>query len=145
VDDAGLVRRCERVSDLDADLKGLVERELAAGEAVREGLPVQILHHEVIGAVLLTDVVECADVRVGQRRDCTRFTLEPLPGGRVVGQLRREHLEGDGAVQARISRTVDLPHAARTSRADDFVGAKPSTRLKGHRCARHYTWLGAVA
>jgi hypothetical protein len=32
-------------------------------------------------------------VRVGQRRDCTRFTLEPLPGGRVVGQLRREHLE----------------------------------------------------
>ncbi len=61
---------------------------------------------------------------------------KPLAGGGVAGQVGREHLEGDGAVQARISRAVDLPHAARAGGADDLVGAEPGAGLEGHRCAR---------
>ena len=54
----------------------------------REGLPVQILHDEEIDAVLLPDVMERADVRVGQRGYGAGLALETLPGGRVVGQVR---------------------------------------------------------
>jgi hypothetical protein len=83
VDDAGLVRPCEGVGDLDADLEGLVERELPTNEARCECFPVHVLHDEKVRAVLLTDVVECADVRVGQRRDRTGFAFEPLTGGGI--------------------------------------------------------------
>ena len=71
---------------------------------------------------------------------------KPLAGGGVVGQVRRQHLEGDGAVQARISRTVDLPHAARAGGADDLVGAEPGAGLRAMRCARIIRgWCGPTA
>jgi hypothetical protein len=38
----------------------------------------EILHHEEVGVVLLTDVVERADVRMIQARDGARLALEPL-------------------------------------------------------------------
>ena len=103
------MRGREGVGDLDAVLERLVERELAPRETGGEGLPVQILHDEEIDAVLLPDVEQRADVRVRQRRDGAGLALETLAGGRVAGQVRRQDLEGDGAVQARISRPVDLP------------------------------------
>ena len=64
MNDSGAVRGREGVSDLDAVLQRLVERELAAGDPGGEGLPIQILHDEEIDAVLLPDVVERADMRV---------------------------------------------------------------------------------
>ena len=69
-------------------------------------------------------------MRVRQCRDGTGLALKPLAGGWVVGQVGREHLERDGAVQARISRTIDLAHATRAGGADDLVGAEPRALQK---------------
>ena len=59
------VRGREGIGDLDAVLERLIEWQLATGQAGRECLPVQVLHDEEIRPVLLPDVVERADVRVG--------------------------------------------------------------------------------
>ena len=132
MDDAGLVSSGERVGDLDAVVERLIEWQLRTSQSRRKRLPVQEFHDEEIRPVLMADVVERADVRVRQRRDGAGLALKPLAGGRVVGQVRREHLDRDGAVQARISRAVDLPHAAGAGGADDFVRAEPDTRAEGH-------------
>jgi hypothetical protein len=51
-------------------------------------------------------------VRVRELRDRLRLALETLArlgGGEVV----REDLDGDGALEARVASAVDLPHPAR--------------------------------
>jgi len=44
----------------------------------------------------------------------------------VVGQRRRQGLDGHVTVQARVVRAVDLAHPARANRRRDFVGPQVS-------------------
>jgi len=69
MDDVLRVRSIERVGDLSAVFQRLIERQRSC-----EWRAVDVLHDEVVRA----DVVEGADVRMVQRRDCPRFPLEPL-------------------------------------------------------------------
>ena len=62
--DALPVRLVEGVRNLDRNLQRFIQRQRALLQPRRERLPFEILHHEVIGAVLLADIVEHADVRV---------------------------------------------------------------------------------
>ena len=52
----------------------LCQRESACGDALGQGGTFHQLHHQVVG----TDIVEVADVRVIQRRDCMDLTLEAV-------------------------------------------------------------------
>src|SRR4029453_18462185 len=67
------MRGVERAADLRGILERLVERQRAF-----ERRPFDILEHEVAFAVVPADVVECADVRVIQRRDRARLAFEAL-------------------------------------------------------------------
>ncbi len=42
----------------------------------------------------------------------------------VGGHMLKQYLDGDGAIQARVSGFVDLAHAARAEGGVDLVGAK---------------------
>ena len=66
MDDAGRVRRGERAGHLDAVAKRLIERQPAARQPARERLALEELHDQEVGAVLLPDVEERADVRVAE-------------------------------------------------------------------------------
>ena len=59
-------------------------------------------------------------------RDRLRLPLEALPqlfgGGKMVGQ----DLDRDHSLEPGVARPVDLSHAARANRGDDFV--RPETR-----------------
>jgi hypothetical protein len=99
---------------------------------VGEYLPVQVLHDQVIRPVLLTDVVERADARVRQRRHGTSLAFESLTGGWVRRQVGWQYLDGDGAVEARVTGSMDLAHAACTSVTDYLVRAESGTGLEGH-------------
>ena len=72
-------------------------------------------------AVLFADVVQRADVRVVQAGDGLRFALEALLHLGVVGEVRRQDLDRDRAVQPRVGGLVDLAHAAGAEGAGDFV------------------------
>ena len=73
--------------------------------------------------MLLTDVIERADVRMIEARDRSRFALEPLRNADSK-HVRRENLDRDRAIEPRVARLVDLAHAARAERREDFVGAE---------------------
>ena len=117
-----LVRGRKPVGDLRPDLERFVGLERPTLEASPERLAVQELHHEVVGVPFAADVVEGADVRVVERRDRARFSLEPLAHLGVVGKMRREDFHRDVAPEARVLGAVDLAHPARAERAENLVG-----------------------
>jgi hypothetical protein len=64
MNDSGLVSGDKGIGDLNPVMERLIERQLSAFEKGPERLPVQVLHDEEIRPVLLTDVVDGADMRV---------------------------------------------------------------------------------
>ena len=60
------------------------------------------------------------------------FSLESLSAPEIRGELR-QNLDGDGALQPRVSRTVDLAHPAHTERRRNFIRPKLLTWSQSHR------------
>src|SRR5262249_30014768 len=83
---------------------------------------------EIVDAVLVTNVVQRADVGMVQVRDDAGLALKALAPLGVGGEFRRQHLNGHRPVQTRVPGAVDLPHASRTEGCEDFIGSELSTR-----------------
>jgi hypothetical protein len=66
VDDAAAVGLVEKVGDLDGVTQRLAERERPLLQPVEEGLPLQVLHDDVLDVAFLPHVVEGADVGAGR-------------------------------------------------------------------------------
>ena len=132
--DPRAVRLVERVGDLDRDLQRLVERQrtVRSCEARRERLALEILHHEIARALVFADVMDRADVRMIQRRNRACFAFEPRAQVGIGRQFRRQDLDRDGAIEARIAGLVDLAHAARAERRDDLEVAQANAGFEGH-------------
>ena len=65
----------------------------------------------------------CADDSARRR---TRLALEALPFGDSTARASAEDLERDRAIDPRVARPVDLPHAARADGRDDPIGTEVS-------------------
>ena len=128
VDDAALVGGVEALGDLHGDLERRGERQGAAEDPLGERLALQVLHDQEGRAVVLADVEQGADARVGERRQGARLALEARPAVGVRGQGGRQHLDGDGAVETGIPGAIDLAHPARADGARDLVRPEPHSR-----------------
>ena len=100
----------------------------AAGQELGERATLDVLHHDVVHAVVRAGVEDRDDVRVPDARGGLRLAAEALHEAVVVGELRREDLHGDGPTQHRVRAEEDLGHAAAAELALDAVA--PS---EGHR------------
>ena len=92
-----------------------------------ERLALEVLHDEVLGLALAADVVERADVRMGE---LARSSSPPARSAGGLGrgrQMLRQDLDRHGPLEARVARLVDLSHPARADRREDLVGAEPRT------------------
>ena len=89
VDDAAAVRGVERVGNLNGVGERLCERHRTALEPRGERLTLQILEHQVVDRRVPPDVVQRADVRVGESGDRLRFAIEPRAKLRIAGQRWR--------------------------------------------------------
>ena len=69
----------------------------------------------------MADVVEHADVGVVQAGNRFRFALEALLRCRVARNIRRQNLDGHGAIQPGIFRAIYLAHTARAKRREYLV------------------------
>ena len=108
-------------------------RSCAADERIGERLPLQVLHHEELHAVLRPDVVERADVRVIQGRDHAAFELEALSQPVVHVGGTAQDLDGNPTIEASIARAIDVAHTSGTEFRQDFVRPEPYTRRHVHR------------
>ena len=68
-------------------------------------------------------------MRMVQAGDGLGFPLEPLAEIRIISDMRQEHLDGDGAVQAGVGGFVDFAHAPCGEGGLDLVGAERGAGL----------------
>ena len=83
------MRLIQRVSDLDATLEWLVERQRPLFEPLDRGFAFDEFHDQEVDPVLVSDIVEGADVRVVEAGDRLGFPL----GTAVSDQGRRRHVQ----------------------------------------------------
>ena len=124
VDDAARVGLLQRRGHLLPEVDDPVHVERAAREELAQVLALDVLHGDEVRPVVDADVVDVRDVRVVEGRGGARLALEPLAVDLVDGQLRGQHLDRDGAVEPRVPRPVDLPHAAGARGGEDLVRAE---------------------
>jgi hypothetical protein len=122
VDDALLVRGGEAPSDLERVIHGLLLRDRSRVELPAQRLALQKLHDGVGDALLVAEVIDREDVRMGQGRDGLRFSLEPRERVGIRGDGRWQDLDGDVAIEFPVPRLPDLAHPARADRREDLVG-----------------------
>ena len=82
----------------DYDVPPLVEPERPLGDAIGQGLSFEILHHQKIDAVLVSNVVQGADVRMVESRNEARIAFEAAPKIGIVGEVLEKNLERDEAI-----------------------------------------------
>ena len=133
MDDAGAMRAVERVADLDGNARARHRRKPGrSAQPIRERLAFEILENQIVELAVAADVVDRADVGIVQRGNRARFVLEALPRFRIGRERAGEHLDGHGAIEPRVARAVDLAHAARAKRGDDFVGTETRACFERH-------------
>jgi hypothetical protein len=106
---AGAMGRVERVRDDDSDFQRLVDLQRSPRQAICERLSFEILHHEVVGVVLVPDVVERADVLVLKGGDGLGFALE---ASSQLGIGGGQDFDGDRAIEACVTGAIHLAHPA---------------------------------
>ena len=106
-----LVRRLERLGDLQSEVEHLRLGERAARDARRQRRAGHVLHHQEVDPVLAIEVEGGADPGMAQARERERLEAKARAAV-VVDRAFGEHLERDVALQMRIVRAVDDAHAA---------------------------------
>jgi len=133
MNDAQLVRRFQRFSNLPRKRQCFIERNRPARDPLREILALDQFHHEGVQASRFLDRIDRRDVGVIERRERLRLALEPRHALRVVGERVRQDLDRGIAMQPCIARPIDLAHAAGADQRDDFVGTDNCARRETHK------------
>ena len=121
MDDLLRVRGIERVGNLDAQRQRGFNLQRPRSDAVPQRHPVEKLHGDERLAVLLADVINCADVGVIQCGRSLGFALEAGEGLRVAGNVLGQELEGDKTMKPCVLGLVDNSHATAAQSLDDAV------------------------
>ncbi|MBZ5582546.1 MAG: hypothetical protein LAQ30_10155, partial [Acidobacteriia bacterium] len=129
VHDARRVRPAERIRDLHAVPERLAQLQPFAPDQLVQRAALDVLHGDVVHAVLPVDVVDVNDIGVAQRRGGLGFLHEaPLALG--VGHfVRRQNFNRDEAVEVGVARLVDHAH---TTLAEGFEDLIVRNRSAGH-------------
>ena len=122
VDEPTLVCLVERSRDLGDDRRGArrIERAFARDE-LAQVLAVHVAHRQIQGALVLAGLVDRDDVRVVERGGDPRLALEASAETWVLGQLGRDELERDVAVELLLVGEVDDAHAATADQPLDLA------------------------
>ena len=86
------MRRLQRIGELQAQLQNLVDGQWAATDVLAQRLAFQQFHGDKVLALLLSDLIDSANMGVAQRRRRPRFAEKPLQRRLVVRDLFRKEL-----------------------------------------------------
>jgi hypothetical protein len=89
---AGSMGVIECIGDLNAILHHFLQRHWAMFEPSLNRFALQTLHNQVVDAVLLTNIVHCANMRVIEFGNSARLALESLPTIVVLMVVRERTL-----------------------------------------------------
>src|SRR5215471_14221798 len=112
MNDAFGMRCGQRIGDLNGVVYGRRRIERTLFQYLRERRTLDVFHDEIERRIVLTDVIEAANVRMIQRGNCARFQFESMTEFAPLRQVFANLLDDDYAVQPRIAGQEDLTHAA---------------------------------
>jgi len=121
MNDPGVVGRSQRIGDPDSEREQRFHLQWLAGDALFQGGALQILHDDEGAAVLFTDVINRADVRVIQGRRSLGLAPESAQGFGIAGEVIGQKLESDESLEPAVFGLIDHPHAAVSQFLDDPV------------------------
>jgi hypothetical protein len=121
MDDAAPVRRIERVGNLAGELEHARGRHRARLDQSADGDPFETLHYDERLPLVLTELVDGADMRVLQRRGEARFPFEPRQPIRGGDRLRPEQLDRHVAPEPQVLRPVDNAHSSLPNRVEEAI------------------------
>jgi len=78
-----IVRLGQGLGNLSSVADGLFERQRSFRETLLQGFALDQFHHQKVHSVLVTDIVQGADVRVRQLRDRFGFAFQSLEQVRI--------------------------------------------------------------
>ena len=137
VDDAVAVRVAQRREDLarvrDRDRN---RAEAARADQLLQRASLDVLHDDVVRAVVLAAVEDRDDVRVREPRRVRRLAPEALDELVVVRVARVQHLDRDPSAELLVLGQVHVGHAAAAELARDAVAAGEEGAGEGVLC-RH--------
>ncbi len=123
MNDAGVVRRFERLADLRRHRKRLFNGKRSLGDPIGQRGSLDDLQHQRLRVAAVFETVDSADVGMAERRQHLRFALETGEPLGIVGERFRQDLQRDVAAKLRIPGAIHLAHAALANRGQDFVRA----------------------
>ena len=128
VDDPRRMACFERLRDLLRDRDGLIDRDRTLLDPLRQCRTFDQFQDQSV----LLKAVNARDIRMVQRREELRFSLESRDALFIGGELVRQHLDGYVAVELRVASAIDLAHPTLADRGDDFVGAEVRSNFERH-------------
>src|SRR5271169_3198692 len=111
----------ECVGDLDGEREKDLCFQRTSRNAVSQGHAIQKFHSDERLAVLLAKIVDGANIGVVQRGCGLRFALKAGECLLIPGNVLRQELEGDKAMEAGVLGFVDDAHAAGAEFLEDAV------------------------
>ena len=129
MDDAFAVSGLESRRNAGGAAQRFAQRHRASEEALLQRLAFDELENQERSVLSLDNVEERADVGMVDLRDEPRFALEAGETIGIVGERRREDLDGDVSSKASVARTIHLAHGAVTQQADNLISPEPVAGL----------------
>ena len=121
VNDAFDVGGVQSVGNLDGQAEQNFRLDGLSGDAMLQSHTVQELHNEERMAVMLPDLMNRADIGMIESRGRLRLPLETSQCWGISGDLVRQELQGNKAMQGDVLRLVHHAHAATAQLLDDAV------------------------
>jgi len=121
MNDAAGVSGLEAGGDVDGNVEEFIGIERLVTQEMLESEAIEKFHGDESLAVLLTDIVNGADIRMIEGGSGLRFALEAGEGLWIEGDFGRKEFEGDKAVQAGVFGFVDNAHATTAEFFEDAV------------------------
>ena len=123
VHDPFLVCGVERIRDLARDGQCLSNRYPPAVQAGRQRFARNELEHEGADVLGFFESVDRTDVRVIERSQQPRLSLEPCEPLGICRERAWQDLDGHGAFELRIARPIHFSHATGANARLDVVDA----------------------
>lgn len=132
MDNAALVGFGKPIGNLHCDGYDLADRRNAGGEELTQGLSFDEFEDQEIYTVVVTDVVQGADIGMRELGDGTSFVLESMAKMGILGKMLRQNLDRDEAIEATVSSAINFSHASGAEWGKNFVRTEFCAWSEGH-------------
>lgn len=136
MNDSFFVRRSQPVCDLQRIVQGLARSNRSAAQTVPQRFALQQFRNDVRRTLARANVEHSQNVRMIQSSGGQRLLLKPAHAVGIKRKCLRQHLDRNVAAKTGIAGAINLSHAARAQKGNNFVGTKLRARSEVHKRTR---------